>query len=269
MFDFHTHSYYSDGTFSPTELVRAAKAAQVQKLALTDHDTTRGLAEAELEAQKQHITFIKGIEVSAFDEELPSIHILGLKLKKSEVLADLELKNQESRRKLTLVILDCLQKFENIKVTYDELMLAFKGTIGNGNLAQYLVHQKYCPNFASADKLVRHYKKGSYGVEIAEAIRFIHEAGGLAFLAHPYSLNLSIDKLTAKIADFKQKGLDGIEYAHSNHTEEQTVQYLQLAKHLDMLLTAGSDFHGAYKPNVHLGTGKGLQPLGDEQLIAW
>lgn len=269
LFDFHTHSYYSDGLLSPKELIRHAKDMGLSLIALTDHDTTDGLEQAQVEAAKLKIKFIKGIEISTFDYEHPSIHILGLDIKDLSVFENMQKQNQESRKKRNLLILQKIKDLYGIEIDYNDLEKECKGTIGKGNISQYLTHHKYYPTYKDANAVVMQFKNLPCGIEVKKAIDLIHQAGGLAFLAHPHSLKLSNEDIEIKIKKLKNLGLDGVEYAHSKHTTEQTELYKQIAIKLGLKLSAGSDFHGAYKKGVELAYGKSEKPLGYEHLIDW
>ena len=264
MIDLHTHSFYSDGTFSPQELVRLAQKEGITTLALTDHDTLSGLNEAELEAQKQGISFIRGIELSVFDEKQNSFHILGYKMQNLDALLPILEEIKQSREERMRAMLSKMKDESEISVSYEALAEFCHGTIGSGNLAQYMVFQKFFKNFKEADTFIKKFKGKPYGVFVKQAVEGIHQAGGLAFLAHPYVL-----KDDSILSRLKEIGFDGLEYAHSNHSAEQTAFYLDLANKAGMLLSAGSDFHGAYKPDVHLGVGKGNHPLSDKNMMNW
>ena len=265
--DFHTHSYYSDGMLSPTELIKHAKDVGVSVLALTDHDTIDGILEAEKAALELGIKFIRGIEISTFDEENPSIHILGLDLKDLSVFKELQQKTKASRKARNNIILQQLDEHYGINITHADLEKEYRGTIGKGNISQYLTHHGYYPTYKDANKAVMNFKRLPYGIETKEAIKIIHQAGGLAFIAHPHSLKLTDTELENKIAKLQSLGLDGVEYAHSNHTPEQTELYKNIALKLGLKLSAGSDFHGPFKENVNLVYGKSDKPLGDSELI--
>ncbi len=265
--DFHTHSYYSDGMLSPTELVKHAKEVGIDVLALTDHDTVDGILEAEKTALELGIKFIRGIEISTFDEENPSIHILGLDLKDLSVFNDLQQKTRALRKERNNIILQQLDEQYGIKISHEDLEKECKGTIGKGNISQYLTHHGYYPTYKDANKAVMYFKRLPYGIEVEKAIEIIHQAGGLAFIAHPHSLKLTDIEIERKIAKLKSLGLDGVEYAHSNHSAEQTELYKNIALKLGLKLSAGSDFHGAYKENVRLVYGKSDRPLADTSII--
>ena len=267
IFDFHTHSYFSDGTFSPTELIKQAVKDNVTKIALTDHDNILGLEEAEKEAKNLGMTFIKGVEISSQSQQFPVIHILGYHLKDFEALNDVIKENAESLRERNTRIITFLRENCNINININDFYNYFKGTVGKGNLAQYMVYKGHTSTFKEAEDLMRPYKAGSYGVNVKKAMSAIHNAGGLVFLAHPYNLK-NDDNLSETLKEYIGYGLNGIECFHSNHSEEQTNLYVKLAKELNLKISGGTDFHGDFKPHIRLGYGKGESPLLKNELIS-
>ena len=268
LFDFHIHSYFSDGTLAPNEIVKLAFEQNITKMALTDHDNVLGLDEAENEANKLGINFIRGIEISSQDEDCPVIHMLGYHIKDVDALGDVIEENAQSLRERNGRIIEFLKENCGIDIKIDDFYKAFKGTAGKGNLAQYMTNMGYTKSFRESEDLMRPYKAGSYGVDVKKAIKAICNAGGKAFLAHPYNLKKDDDTLLAKIKEFVGYGLSGIECFHSNHSIEQTDLYIKYAKMLNLKISGGSDFHGAFKPNVRLGYGKGEIPLLRNELIS-
>lgn len=260
-YDFHVHSNFSDGTLSPESLINLAFSSGITHMALTDHDNVGGLDIAEKKALELGIKFIKGIEISAQDDDCPVIHMLGFYIKDYEPLRDIMAENAASLRVRNARIIGFLKENCGIEVDIDDFYKAFRGSIGKGNLAQYLTYKGFTKTFRESEDLMRPFKAGSYGVDVKKAIKAIHNAGGKAFLAHPYNLKKDDETLLNKIKEFVSFGLDGIECFHSNHSEEQTELYLKYAKFLDLKISGGSDFHGDFKPNVRLGLGKKETPL--------
>lgn len=261
LFDFHIHSYFSDGTLAPSEVVKLAHQSNITKMALTDHDNVLGLTEAENEANKLGVEFIKGIEISSRDNDCSVIHMLGFHLKDFNALKEVIEENAQSLRERNGRIINFLKENCGINVDINDFYKTFKGTVGKGNLAQYLTYKGFTKTFRESEDLMRPYKAGAYGVDIKKAIKSIHDAGGKAFLAHPYNLKKEDNVLLDKIKEFVGYGLDGIECFHSNHSIEQTNLYIKYAKELNLKISGGSDFHGEFKPNVKLGYGKGDKPL--------
>jgi predicted metal-dependent phosphoesterase TrpH len=265
--DFHTHSYYSDGTLSPTDLIKHAKEVGLDMIALTDHDTIKGIEEAQSAAIKYGVKLIKGLEISTFNENGLSMHILGLDIKNLSIIEDVLQHLKGLREKRNVHILEQLKENYGIDINYSDMEKEFKGTIGKGNISQYLTHKGYYPTYKDANMVVMQYRNFLCGIEVEKAINLIHQAGGLAFLAHPHSLKLNDEDLEKQIVKLQNMGLDGLEYAHSNHTLEQTQLYKNIAHKLGLKLSAGSDYHGAYKENVRLIYGKSDKPLGDASII--
>ncbi len=265
--DFHTHSHYSDGMLSPKELMYHAKEIGLDIIALTDHDTIAGIKEAQEEALKLGIKFISGVELSTFDDENISMHVLGLNIKNLSAFDDILLEQQILRKERNIKLLNLLKADCGIDINYEDIKKECKGTIGKGNISQYLVHHGYYPTYKDANKVVMQYKHLSCGIDVKIAIDIIHKAGGLAFLAHPHSLKLDDEQIERQIVKLQSWGLDGVEYAHSYHTLEQTLLYKKIADKYGLKLTFGSDFHGAYKESVKLAYGKSDTPLGDVSLV--
>ena len=268
LYDFHVHSNFSDGTLSPESLMERAFAEGITRIALTDHDNVGGLDIAEKKAVELGINFVKGIEISAQDADCPVIHMLGFYIKDYDALREVMAENAASLRARNSRIVNFLKENCNININMDDFYQSFRGSVGKGNLAQYMTNKGYTQSFRESEDLMRPFKAGSYGVDVKKAINAIHNAGGKAFLAHPNNLKKDDDTLLAKIKEFMSLGLDGIECFHSNHSEEQTNLYLKYANLLGLKVSGGSDFHGDFKPNVRLGLGKKDTPLIINDLIS-
>lgn len=260
--DLHTHTTHSDGSASPKELIARASSKGARSIAITDHDTVDGFAEARAAADGFGIEFVPGIEISA-DFSPGTMHILGYLIDGgspalNEQLAMLknarEKRNPEIARRLDGLGFD---------ISYEEVaQLAGNKVVGRPHFASVLVKKGYVRNIQEAfDTLL---KKGAPAyVEKArlsprDAIELIHGAGGIAVLAHPYQLRLSsyeaADELVAELAAF---GLDGIEAIYSRHSPDQRSRYSEIALRHELLITGGSDYHGSYKPDIDLVTGLG------------
>lgn len=260
--DLHTHTTHSDGSASPKELITRASSKGARSIAITDHDTVDGFADARAAADGFGIEFIPGIEISA-DFSPGTMHILGY-LIDGESLALKEqlamLKN--AREKRNPEIAHRLERL-GFDISYEEVArLAGNNVVGRPHFASVLVKKGYVRNIQEAfDTLL---KKGAPAyVEKArlsprDAIEVIHGAGGVAVLAHPYQLKLSsyeaADELVAELAAL---GLDGIEAIYSRHSADQRSRYSEIALRHELLITGGSDYHGSYKPDIDLVTGLG------------
>jgi len=260
--DLHTHSTASDGTFSPKRLVKLAKETGLVALALTDHDTIDGLAEAEEEAQAQSLAFVPGVEISVKFDGPGHFHLLGYFLDYRNLALTQALKGlKEARATRNQKMLAKLQDL-GIDISLEELRaVSGGGEIGRPHLARLLVKKGVVKDTNEAFE--KYLAKGAPAyvpkalLEPAEAIALIHTAGGLASLAHPYYLKLDDQALTKYVAGLKDLGLDALEAYYTDHSPAYTRFLLDLAQKLDLLVTGGSDFHGENKPEIALGKGKG------------
>lgn len=272
--DLHTHSTASDGTDAPSDFPRLAKQAGLDAFALTDHDTTMGLAPAAIAAKKAGIQFVPGIELSIvadpFAEASPladdgptdmgSIHLLGYHVSNdSEALTIIETKLRKARETRNPQIIDKLAEL-GVRIDYqDVLELAQAGSddnpdehaVGRPHIAQLLVQRGYVKSMHEA--FARYLGPGAAAYVPRElptadrAIDALHRAGGVAVLAHPVHLGLSAADLEHHIARLADLGLDGIETHHSDHEPSDTKQLTALAERFDLLTTGGSDYHGSRK----------------------
>ncbi len=257
--DLHVHSHYSDGMASPADNVRLAKHIGLKAVTLSDHDTIKGVAEAEAEAAKAGIEFVPGIEVSTFDDETPSMHMLGLLWRDSLPLAAIEPLAAKSRADRNISTCDALKKTFGYEIGIDEIRaFSHSSVTGTGHLCRVMVSKGYAADFDAAVVKIKQVKdRKPYGIPIKDAIKFVHEAKGVAVLAHPGLLKMDDDALFAKIKKLKDDyGLDGIECFHTKHSDAQINLYLSFAKKLDMTVSGGSDYHAAFHPEIAMGKGK-------------
>lgn len=257
--DLHCHSTASDGSLSPTDVVRMAKANGLTGLALTDHDTIGGCAEAAAEAARQGIEFIPGIEISSEFPKPGTMHLLGYGVDMhSPVLTDLTRRLIEGRTGRNEKMVAAMQA-EGIAVTLEELLAeAGGGTIGRPHLAAILVRKGYCSSVQNAfDRYLGQGGKFYFDKETItpkRAIEMIKQAGGVSVLAHPVQLrrenNAQLETVIKELVDY---GMDGVEIIHSDHGENQINFLSELATRWGLLKTGGSDFHGKSKPSIKLG----------------
>ncbi len=272
--DFHTHTTASDGTFTPTQLVYAASEMGLSYLAITDHDTTAGIAEALAAAMETGLAVLPGVEISA--EGFPGkCHLLGLGIdhehpELNATLAELS----EYRRNRNGRILERLTVLGMPLTMEDVIAAAPRGAnLGRPHIAQAMVGKGYITDVKTAfDRYI-----GDRGpayvtretLNPADAIRLIHAAGGLCFLAHPAFVFLHKHETDeTRLAALKGLDIDGIEVFYSGHTYAQTGRYMRLVEKLGLLMTGGSDFHGANKPDVRLGIVRYGQRLSADALPA-
>jgi 3',5'-nucleoside bisphosphate phosphatase len=241
--DLHMHSTASDGSRSPAEVVRAAKRAALSAIALTDHDTVGGLAEARVVGEELGIRIVNGVELSAVEGESET-HLLGLHLQDTGVLERglEELREMRGRRAATIV--ERLQAL-GVQITLDDVLLQSKeGAIGRPHVARALVADGWATDVRDAfDRYLgagrpAYVAKDQLGMR--EAIAMVHAAGGLAVLAHPGSAGTR-ERLEALAA----LGMDGVEVKHPSHSSQDTQRLRALAEQLGLLPSGGSDWHGA------------------------
>lgn len=266
--DLHVHSTESDGTFTPEQVVLAAKDAGLSAFALTDHDTASGVAKAAPVALECGIELIPGIELST-QYEIPTtkkqskeIHIVGLYIDPANPKLLTKTKEfRDCRDSRNEKMVTALQQ-EGFDITMEKLIADNPDSvITRANIARYLYQHGMIKSVQDAfDKYIGDGCKcyvGRFKVTPMEAVELIHEAGGIAILAHPLLYGMSTVTLQCLIDDLKAVGLDGIEAIYSSYTagEEQFVK--KLARENNLLISGGSDFHGENKPTIHLGTGRG------------
>jgi hypothetical protein len=267
MIDLHMHSTASDGQYTPEELVTKAQDTGVTMMALTDHDTIDGVERAEAQAKKLGMEFIPGIEISLESEA--EMHMLGFYIDiESEGIRAACQKFVQLRNERTLKIIEFLKKYD-IHITKEEVEAkSGSDVVARPHFARVMLEKGYVQSISEAfDKYLG--TKEFSTIErpkpsAEEGIRMIHEAGGLALLAHPISLKQDEEGLDALVGSLKEMGLDGIETYYSTHSDEQIRQYHALAVKYGLIETIGSDFHGEkVKPDIFIG-----KRIHGEELLA-
>lgn len=301
MVDLHVHSTCSDGTYTPEELVDYAMEKGLRAFALTDHDTVNGLdrairyAEGLRQAQtagsslreaaprltvpsqsgadapaSQVPEIIPGIELST-EYQGKDIHMVGLFIDYHQpdfahYLEDF-IRSRENRNEKMCALL----REHDVDITYEALLAEFPGAvITRAHFARYLLSHGYiqsmkeafdryvgdhCPCFVPREK-----------VTPAQAVELILGAGGVPVLAHPILYHMSDERLDNLVAELKKIGLVGIEAIYSTYNTAEERQIRKLAAKYDLKISGGSDFHGANKPKIDLGTGWGKLYVPDEVL---
>jgi predicted metal-dependent phosphoesterase TrpH len=245
--DLHIHSIFSDGVLRPAELVDLAKSQGLSALAITDHDTADGTLEAMERGLEKGIEVISGIEISSWHNDT-SMHILGynFNLEDCQFNSRLQLL-QDGRETRNVKILENLKKL-GIKVDLRELLRYSKyGQTGRPHIARLLVEKGVTKTI---DLAFKHYL-GRGAAAYAERFRFtaqnaiamIREAGGLAVLAHPASLDPTLRSIPSLLEDLSNVGLEGVEVYYPSHSPRAIAALLKMADQLDLLITGGSDFH--------------------------
>jgi 3',5'-nucleoside bisphosphate phosphatase len=241
--DLHMHSTASDGSRAPAEVVRAAKRAALSAIALTDHDTVAGLAEARAVGAELGVRVVNGVELSAVEGDTET-HLLGLHLRDTSVLERglAQLRDMRGRRAARIV--ELLQS-QGVQITLDDVLLqAGSGAIGRPHVARALVADGWATDVRDAfDRYLgagrpAYVAKDQLGMR--EAIAMVHDAGGLAVLAHPgpSGTRERVDALVAL-------GLDGVEIRHPSHSPQDTARLRAIVDQLGLIPSGGSDWHGA------------------------
>lgn len=246
-FDLHTHSIYSDGSLKPQELIRKAVKSGLDGIALTDHDTVSGIEKAIAESIKYQFTFIPGIELTTDFGEVEA-HILGYNLDYLNPALLQKLNTiLESRKERARLIIKKLNKAK-IPLSWEKVKAeTTSGFVGRTHIYRALQSSGLIASSHGSEAF--NYYLGKNGVAYVphreintfEAIALIREAGGIPVLAHPG--RMADDQLVARLVD---NGLQGIEVYYPTHTTEQTERYLRLAEKYELIITGGSDYHGAF-----------------------
>jgi predicted metal-dependent phosphoesterase TrpH len=258
MIDLHSHTTASDGSCTPTELVRLAVETGLTALGVSDHDTVGGVEEATVAAEEAGLDLVPGIEISV-DYPQGEFHLLGyyVDFRNADFLGRIQYlqDNRVNRNGLML------RKMHEIgfDITMDEIVAeSGGGQVGRPHMARALMKKGYVSSVQEAfdqylaDGKPLHIPKVK--LTPPEAIDLVHSAGGVAVVAHPkYMEYPTEEELAAELGRLKDAGLDGLECYYSQHSEAETDQYLRLARHFGFLVTCGSDFHGVSKPTVPLG----------------
>jgi 3',5'-nucleoside bisphosphate phosphatase len=251
--DLHLHTKYSDGTFSPEELVAQAQKAGLACIALTDHDTVEGCAEAARAAAAVQMEFIPGTELTAEHDDT-ELHVLGyfLDTQNQKLLAEIAKFQAVRQNRIHLMV----QRINELGVPLEVesvFALANCKSPGRPHVARAMVKAGLVAGLDEAFE--RFLKKGrpawvpKQKVSALEAIELIHQAGGIAVMAHP-GLNRSDDMIPAMV----EAGLDGIECFHTKHSTTMSERYLEIADKYGLLISGGSDCHGYSKGKPLIGT---------------
>ena len=259
--DLHVHSDASDGTCTPSELVNYALEKGLAAMALTDHDTVSGVKEAMAAAEGTELCLIPGVELSA-EYRGRDIHILGLFLdyESKPFLAYLD-EFKATRDERNIQMADRLSE-HGMPVSMDEMREEYgDAVLTRAHFAKMLVKKGYVKSYDEAFERFLGDGKPCYiprkRITPEGAIELIHQAKGLAVLAHPLLYHLGMDELRELVKQLKSQGLDGIEAIYSMNSRRDERRMKELAGEYDLLITGGSDFHGATKPYIDLGVGRG------------
>ena len=273
MIDLHTHTTVSDGGDAPAELVRKAAAAGLDAIAVTDHDNDAGCDEAVAEGDRAGLEVVRGVEISCDVEDLsergftpterPTMHLLGYFIPTGEnglssALADLQY-HRANRNQLIVKRLNEL----SIPITFEEVEKEAGGPgsqIGRPHFAAVLVRHGAVSDYQQAfDEYLAKGAKAYLTRKLykpAEAIELMTSAGVVPVLAHPFTLNLSIDDLERFVDALVEAGLEGIEGYHGDLPEVEQEPYRALGEAKGLIVSGGSDYHGHMRPDRGMPGGK-------------
>lgn len=270
MIDLHSHSIFSDGSSSPEELVALAEQGGVSALALTDHDTTDGLARFTAAGAGSSVQTIAGIELSAEFGNI-TLHLLGYLFDpaNTELQSALEWV-RAGRAERNLQILENLNRL-GYNLTHDDIRKhAGDDLIGRPHFAAALIEKGH---FKHKDKIFQQLLgkgKAAYAdrrrLTPEASVEVLCKAGGVPVIAHPGQMKLSVRDLRRLVKRLKEHGLGGIEVWHPTHHPHQSAAFLRICEDFDLVATGGSDFHGALTPDIKLGRGFGDLCVPDSTL---
>lgn len=269
-YDLHSHSRASDGTLTPTELVRRAHAQGVGALALTDHDVTDGLDEAGREAGALGLALVPGVEVSVTWGH-QTVHIVGLNIDPEEPALAAGLRRlQEFRQWRCEEIARRLDKRGIGGALEGARALASGRVVSRTHFARFLVDTGRAPSVRDVFK--RYLVQGKPGhvpgqwAALEEAVGWIRAAGGQAVLAHPARYRLTATRRRQLAGEFRECGGEGIEVVSGSHSRDDVANMAELARRIGLYASRGSDYHGPEQPYIELGR---LAPLPEGCEAIW
>lgn len=257
--DLHTHSTFSDGTFTPLQLVKYAEEKGLKAFAITDHDTTEGIKEAK--SIETNVEVISGVEISTrYDKK--EIHIVGLYVNEND--ADLNKQLKYYREKRVTRNFEILEKLNSlgVDITIDDVKESCTGdVISRAHIAKALVSKGFVGSYTEAFDRYLGDNKCAYvpreTLNYEESMELITKAGGVPVLAHPLLYKMSDTNLENMMVKLRQKGLKAVEVYYSTHSNSDTQHVMAMANRVGLIYSGGSDFHGATKPKLDMGTGMG------------
>jgi predicted metal-dependent phosphoesterase TrpH len=254
MIDLHTHSIFSDGSFTPKQIVQMAESKKLLAIALTDHDTVDGI-NSFLKINSKCLK-VPGVEIS-INYDKGTFHLLGLFIshKNKELCNALE-ELKKFRRQRNKKIIQSISDLIGEEITENDISDNNRGELGSPHMANFLVERKVVKDTNEAFERYLgkgrplNYPKKKFDFE--KAVSLIKNAGGKTILAHPDTLRLGIHELSLFIKEKKALGLDGIEVFYNHYSLEDSKYYLKLAEKYNLIISVGSDFHGENKKGVEI-----------------
>ncbi|MGO2659659.1 PHP domain-containing protein [Mycetocola reblochoni] len=251
--DLHTHSVVSDGTESPDRLVESAAAAGLATVALTDHDSTAGWAEAAAAAQRTGLTLIPGMELSTADGPA-SVHLLAYLFDPADpdlVAETSRIRDARLHRAETIVH----RLGKDYALSWEDVLAQTTpgATVGRPHIADALVARGFVPTRSDAFASILHPRAGyyipHYAPPIEQGIELVRAAGGVPVIAHPATHGRSRMTDERRLGALVDRGLAGVEVDHRENTPSGRLRLIELAQRFGLIMTGSSDYHGEGKPN--------------------
>lgn len=256
--DLHTHSTVSDGTDSPTRLVMKASTVGLGVISLTDHDTFDGVAEAAAAGQRFGVRVLPGIEITCRQVDV-DVHLLGYGCRMDDPDLDEELARTRASRQGRLQRICDRLTAEGMPVTPKEVMTIARSasSVGRPHVADVMVAKGYVADRDEAfEKWLSHGRPGyvrRYSIDLHRGIDLVREAGGVPVLAHPWGRGADRVLTAEVLAELVDRGLEGIEVDHNDHTPQARRLLFDLGGRLGLIRTGSSDYHGTGKRGHDLG----------------
>jgi len=266
--DLHLHTNYSDGVYSPSDLVRLAARAGMKAIAIADHDHLGGIDEAMEAAEKLGVELLPAVELSSQWGGYMDIHLLGYGFdhRHPELLARLEdfrTYRQGRNEQVVARVNERLLQEGRDPIDFAQVLALAEGALGRPHIAQILVasgHARHSEDAFQRYLVPCNVPKKYFPMD--EAIALLHRAGGVAVLAHPLYITSDRKRFEALLDEFTTMGLDGVEALCSGFTKDDRDYYLTQARRRGLLVTGGSDFHGIEQSGIAIGTGFGNLAVG-------
>ena len=247
--DLHTHSNASDGLFAPAELVRRAREAGLDLIALVDHDTTGGIAEAQAEGARLGLTVMPGVEINTDINGGGEAHILGYEITPDDpsLTSNLGMLRGARERRGERMVANL--RAAGFDITWERVREIAKGAVGRPHVARALIEGGYATSVS--DAFERYLSRGRpgfsrrYKLSPEDAIRIIRSARGVAVLAHPAGI---ADLETRVLPSLVEAGMQGLECYYGQYDDATVERLVGLARRFGLIATGGSDYHG---PNMH------------------
>ncbi len=268
MIDLHTHTRFSDGSLTPTEVVELAAREGLSAVAITDHDSIDGVAEALAAGERLGIEVVPGVELNLEHEQV-TLDLLGYffgRCPGEEMQTELaELRRYRDERNAR--ILARLAELD-MPIDPDELAaIAENGAAGRPHIGEAMRRAGYATSVG--DAFARYLRRGAPAwvdrrrLSLAEAVRLLRDAGGLPVIAHPGIIRTDHAALTALVREATRLGAVGLECHYPLHDDATVARCRALCERFGLTPTGGSDFHGAMKPDIHIGRADGGRPVPD------